>query len=57
LPKRVLSGTFTVGGTLDIVAQDLQLACNLAREVAAPAHLGLLAHDALSRAEAQGWGQ
>jgi hypothetical protein len=57
LPKRVLSSTFTVGETLDIVAQGLQLACNLAREVAAPAHLGLLTHDVLSRAQAQGWGQ
>ena len=29
----------------------------LAREVAAPAQLGLLAHDVLHRAQAQGWGQ
>ena len=57
IPRSVLSGTFTAGGTLDIVAKDLQLACDLAREVAAPAHLGLLAHDVLSRAQAQGWGQ
>jgi 2-hydroxy-3-oxopropionate reductase len=57
IPRSVLSGTFTAGGTLDIVAKDLLLACNLAREVAAPAHLGILAHDVLSRAQAQGWGQ
>ncbi len=57
IPRSVLSGAFTAGGTLDIVAKDLQLACDLAREVAAPAHLGLLAHDVLSRAQAQGWGQ
>ena len=57
IPRSVLSGAFTAGGTLDIVAKDLQLACGLAREVAAPAHLGLLAHDVLSRAQAQGWGQ
>ena len=57
IPRSVLSGTFTAGGTLDIVAKDLQLACELAREAAAPAHLGLLAHDVLSRAQAQGWGQ
>ncbi|MBV8090851.1 MAG: NAD(P)-dependent oxidoreductase [Alphaproteobacteria bacterium] len=56
IPRSVLSGAFTAGGTLDIVAKDLWLACNLAREVAAPAHLGLLAHDVLSRAQAQGWG-
>jgi len=35
----------------------LMLACDLAREVAAPAQLGLLAHDVLHRAQAQGWGQ
>jgi 3-hydroxyisobutyrate dehydrogenase-like beta-hydroxyacid dehydrogenase len=57
IPRSVLSGAFTAGGTLDIVAKDLQLACDLAREVAAPAHLGLFAHDVLSRAQAQGWGQ
>jgi 3-hydroxyisobutyrate dehydrogenase-like beta-hydroxyacid dehydrogenase len=57
IPRSVLSGSFTAGGTLDIVAKDLQLACDLARDVAAPAHLGLLAHDVLSRAQAKGWGQ
>jgi 3-hydroxyisobutyrate dehydrogenase-like beta-hydroxyacid dehydrogenase len=57
IPRSVLSGAFTAGGTLDIVAKDLQLACDLAREVAAPAHLGLLAHDVLHRGQAQGWGQ
>jgi len=57
IPRSVLSRTFTAGGTLDIVAKDLHLACDLAREVAAPAHLGLLASDVLSRAQAQGWGQ
>jgi 3-hydroxyisobutyrate dehydrogenase-like beta-hydroxyacid dehydrogenase len=57
IPRSVLPGSFTAGGTLDIVAKDLQLACDLAREVGAPGHLGLLAHDVLSRAQAQGWGQ
>src|SRR5215472_14675968 len=57
IPRSVLPGSFTAGGTLDIVAKDLQLACDLARDVAAPAHLGLLAHDVLSRAQANGWGQ
>ena len=57
IPRSVLTGTFTAGGTLDIVAKDLALACDLAREVAAPANLGLLAHDVLHRAQAQGWGQ
>ena len=57
IPRSVLTGTFVAGGTLDIVAKDLMLACDLAREVAAPAQLGLLAHDVLHRAQAQGWGQ
>ncbi|MBV8935330.1 MAG: NAD(P)-dependent oxidoreductase [Alphaproteobacteria bacterium] len=57
IPRSVLPGSFTAGGTLDIVAKDLQLACDLARDVAAPAHLGLLAQDVLRRAQAQGWGQ
>ncbi len=57
IPRSVLTGAFTAGGTLDIVAKDLHLAGELAREVGAPANLGLLAHDILHRAQAQGWGQ
>src|SRR5215469_1386503 len=56
IPRSVLTGSFSAGGTLDIVAKDLDLACDLARVVGAPAHLGLLAHDVLARAQAQGWG-
>jgi 3-hydroxyisobutyrate dehydrogenase len=57
IPRAVFSGEFVAGGTLDIVAKDLHLACELAREVGAPAHFGLLADDMLQRAQAQGWGQ
>jgi 3-hydroxyisobutyrate dehydrogenase-like beta-hydroxyacid dehydrogenase len=57
IPRSVLSGEFTAGGTLDIVAKDLHLACELARAVGAPAHMGLIADDVMKRAQAQGWGQ
>jgi 2-hydroxy-3-oxopropionate reductase len=57
IPRSVLSGAFTAGGTLDIVAKDLHLACDLAREVGTPANLGLLAQDILHRGQTQGWGQ
>ncbi len=57
IPRAVFSGEFTAGGTLDIVAKDLHLACELAREVGAPSHIGLFTDDVLKRAQAQGWGQ
>jgi 3-hydroxyisobutyrate dehydrogenase len=57
IPRSVLTGAFTAGGTLDIVAKDVHLACELAREVGAPAHMGLIADDVYQRAQAQGWGQ
>jgi 3-hydroxyisobutyrate dehydrogenase-like beta-hydroxyacid dehydrogenase len=57
IPRSVFSGEFTSGGTLDIVAKDVHLACELAREVGAPSHIGLIADDVLQRAQAQGWGQ
>jgi 3-hydroxyisobutyrate dehydrogenase-like beta-hydroxyacid dehydrogenase len=53
----VLPGTFVAGGTLDIVAKDVDLACQLARDVGAPATLGALASDIYKRAQAKGWGQ
>src|SRR5712692_7621460 len=57
IPRSVLNGTFRAGGTLDIVAKDMQLACELARDVGAPAHMGVIADDVYRRAQAQGWGQ
>jgi 3-hydroxyisobutyrate dehydrogenase-like beta-hydroxyacid dehydrogenase len=57
IPRSVFSGEFTSGGTLDIVAKDIHLACELAREVGTPAHMGLQVDDVLKRAQAQGWGQ
>jgi 3-hydroxyisobutyrate dehydrogenase-like beta-hydroxyacid dehydrogenase len=55
IPRSVFSREFTAGGTLDIVAKDMALACELAREVGAPASLGLHAADIFRRAQAQGW--
>jgi len=57
IPRGVFPGTFAAGGTLDIVAKDVELACQLARDVGAPASLGALASDLYKRAQAQGWGQ
>jgi 3-hydroxyisobutyrate dehydrogenase len=57
IPRGVLPGTFAAGGTLDIVAKDVALACQLARDVGAPASLGALASDIYARAQAAGWGQ
>jgi 3-hydroxyisobutyrate dehydrogenase-like beta-hydroxyacid dehydrogenase len=57
IPRGVFSGTFAAGGTLDIVAKDIELACQLARDVGVPATLGALAADLYKRAQALGWGQ
>jgi 3-hydroxyisobutyrate dehydrogenase-like beta-hydroxyacid dehydrogenase len=57
IPRAVLTGTFTAGGTLDIVAKDIDLACALAREVGAPVQLGVLASELYKQAQARGWGQ
>jgi len=53
----VFPGTFVAEGTLDIVAKDVELACQLARDVGAPAILGTFASDCYKRAQAAGWGQ
>jgi 3-hydroxyisobutyrate dehydrogenase-like beta-hydroxyacid dehydrogenase len=57
IPRSVLNRSFVTGGTLDIVAKDMDLAVQLAREVGAPGALGALASDVYKRAQAQGWGQ
>lgn len=57
IARGVFTGTFAAGGTLDIVAKDMELACQLARDVGAPAALGALASDIYKRAQARGWGQ
>ena len=57
LARGVFPGTYVAGGTLDIVAKDVDLAVQLARDVGAPAALGALASDFYKRAQAAGWGQ
>jgi 3-hydroxyisobutyrate dehydrogenase-like beta-hydroxyacid dehydrogenase len=57
IPRSILNRSFVSGGTLDIVAKDMDLAVSLAREVGAPGALGALASDVYKRAQAQGWGQ
>jgi len=57
IARGVFPRTFAAGGTLDIVAKDVELACQLARSVGAPATLGALASDIYKRAQAAGWGQ
>ena len=56
-PRSVFSGEFSSPGTLDIVAKDINLACELAREVQAPSGMGNVADDVLKRAQALGWGK
>ena len=55
----ILKGDFEtpLTGTLDIVAKDVSLAVELARQVKAPADVGLVVNDMLARGQAQGWGQ
>ena len=57
LPRSVFSGEFASTGTLDIVAKDIGLACELAREVKAPSRMGVIVDDVMKRAQAQGLGQ
>ena len=57
IPRGVFPGTFLAGGTLDIVAKDMELACQMARDAGAPAFLGTLAGDMYKRAQAMGLGQ
>ena len=57
IPRSVLNGEFVSGGTLDIVAKDLHLACEMARDAQAAASLGNIADDVFQRGQALGWGQ
>ncbi len=54
--EAVLNRSFASNGTLDIVAKDIHLACELARESQAPAAIGAIADDMFQRAQVQGMG-
>ena len=55
--EAILDRSFSSYGTLDIVAKDIHLACELARDSMAPASIGAIADDMFQRAQVQGLGQ
>ena len=56
IPNAVLDGSFQAGGTLDIVAKDVALACELARRLEAPSSTGQAADSLYRQAQGEGWG-
>ena len=56
IPNSILDRSFEAGGTLDIVAKDVALACALAERLQAPAGTGSVADALYKQAQAEGWG-
>ncbi len=56
IPNSILNRSFEAGGTLDIVAKDVALACALAERLNAPAGTGSVADALYKQAQAEGWG-
>ena len=56
IPNAVLDGSYRAGGTLDIVAKDVALACALAERLGAPSATGAVADALYRRAQRAGWG-
>ena len=56
IPNSILNRSFQAGGTLDIVAKDVALACELAERLNAPAGTGSVADALYKQAQAEGWG-
>ena len=56
IPNSILNRSFQAGGTLDIVAKDVALACELAERLEAPAGAGSVADALYKRAQVEGWG-
>ena len=56
IPNSILNRSFEAGGTLDIVAKDVALACELAHRIDAPAGTGSVADALYKQAQEAGWG-
>ena len=56
IPSSVLNGSYQAGGTLDIVAKDVALACALAERLSAPHATGQVADSLYRQAQGEGWG-
>ena len=56
IPNSVLDGSYQAGGTLDIVAKDVALACALAERLGASSSAGSVADELYRRAQQAGWG-
>ena len=56
IPNAVLDGSYQAGGTLDIVAKDVALACALAERLGAPSSAGSVADELYRLAQQAGWG-
>ena len=56
IPNAVLDGSYQAGGTLDIVAKDVALACELAERLSSPSAMGAVADGLYRRAQEAGWG-
>ena len=57
IPGGVFDGEFKNTGTVDIIVKDLGLACEFARNMGAPASMGVIAEDVFKRGQAQGMGR
>ena len=57
IPNSILNRSFAAGGTLDIVAKDVALACALAERLDAPAGTGSVADALYKQAQEAGWGE
>lgn len=55
-PRSVFGGDFNASGTLDIVAKDVGLACELAQEVGAKSEMGEFAENIFRQAQREGLG-